>query len=508
MTQITPPRRYDGLQAFITELEKRGRLKRISEPVSLVHEVTEIHRRVLAEGGPALLFERPVRPDGSMSDIPLLANLFGTRERIELGYGIGDGKIGDLAEVLAELREPRPPSSLRDAVNKLPLLRSAMALGCRRVSQAECQDVVFEGEAVDLNRLPIQWCWPGEPAPLITWGKVVTASPSDPKDVNVGVYRLQALDRRRLITRWLAHRGAAKHFRQWQATGNDMPIAVVIGADPQTILSAVMPLPEAISELSFAGVLRGKRSRVVRALTQPLDIPATAEIVLEGTVSVVETAPEGPYGDHTGYYNSVEPFPVMTLSAMTMRQDPVYLSTFTGRPPDEPSVLGEAMNALFLPLVKRQFPEIVDLHLPPEACSYRAIVVSIDKRYPGQARRIMLGLWSMLPQFSYTKLIVVVDPDVDVRNWSDVIWALSTRFDASRDMVVVDGTPIDYLDFASPKPGLGGKLGLDATNKLGAETDREWGRVLRMTPEVSARVDTIWDELGLGSGSARANQPR
>lgn len=491
----------------MSELEKRGRLVRVTQPVSLVHEVTEIHRRVLAEGGPALLFERPIRPDGSMSDVPLLANLFGTRERIELGYGIPSGKIGDLAELLAELREPRPPASLRDALKKLPVLRSAMALGCRRVSHAECQDVVFEGEAVDLNRLPIQWCWPGEPAPLITWGLVVTASPSNPKDVNVGVYRLQALDRRHLITRWLAHRGAAKHFGQWQAAGQDMPIVVVIGADPQTILSAVMPLPETMSELSFAGVLRGKRSRVVRALTQPLDIPATAEIVLEGAVSVAETAPEGPYGDHTGYYNSVEPFPVMSLSAMTMRRDPVYLSTFTGRPPDEPSVLGEAMNALFLPLVKRQFPEIVDLYLPPEACSYRAIVVSIDKRYPGQARRIMLGLWSMLPQFSYTKLIIVVDPDVDVRNWSDVIWALSTRFDASRDLVVVDNTPIDYLDFASPKTGLGGKLGLDATNKLVPETEREWGRVLEMTPEILARVDAIWGELGLGPSRVSAGQP-
>lgn len=507
MTQNAPPRRYDGLQAFMTELERQGRLLRVAQPVSLVHEVTEIHRRVLAEGGPALLFERPVRSDGAVSEIPLLANLFGTRERIELGYGIPGGKIGDLADLLAELREPRPPASLRDALKKLPVLRSAMALGCRRVSHAECQDIVFEGEGVDLNRLPIQWCWPGEPAPLITWGLVVTASPSDPRDVNVGVYRLQALDRRRLITRWLAHRGAAKHFRQWQAVGRHMPIAVVIGADPQTILAAVMPLPETMSELSFAGVLRGKRAHVVRALTQPLDIPATAEIVLEGTVSIAETALEGPYGDHTGYYNSVEPFPVMNMSAMTMRQNPVYLSTFTGRPPDEPSVLGEAMNALFLPLVKRQFPEIVDLYLPPEACSYRAIVVSLDKRYPGQARRIMLGLWSMLPQFSYTKLIIVVDADVDVRNWSDVIWALSTRFDASRDLVVVDNTPIDYLDFASPKPGLGGKLGLDATNKLGAETDREWGRVLQMTPEVSARVDAIWRELGLGSLKTREGEP-
>ncbi|WP_159952301.1 UbiD family decarboxylase [Rhizobium sp. 18065] len=498
MTYTAPRRRYDGLQAFLEELELRGLLVRITPPVSLMHEVTEIHRRVIREDGPALLFENPVGADGSPACMPLVANLFGTRERIELGFGIGAGEIGSLAALLADLREPRPPTSLRDAIRKLPLLQSALSLGCRRVSRAPCQEVVRRGTEIDLSRLPIQWCWPGEPAPLVTWPLVITSSPTDPTDVNVGVYRLQVLGRDRLITRWLAHRGAARHHRQWQLLGKDMPVAVVIGADPQTILSAVMPLPESMSELAFAGVLRRRRSRVVRAITQPLDIPATAEIVLEGSVSVSETALEGPYGDHTGYYNSVESFPVMSLSAITMRRDPIYLSTFTGRPADEPSVLGEAMNDLFVPLVKRQFPEIIDLWLPPEACSYRAIVVSLDKRYPGQARRVMLGLWSMLPQFSYTKLIIAVDPDIDVRNWSDIVWALSTRFDASRDMVTVSDTPIDYLDFASPKAGLGGKLGLDATNKFGAETDREWGRVLHMSPEVSAKVDRIWTELGIG----------
>lgn len=497
MTYPHPPCRYDGLQQFVAELERRGRLARISRPVSLVHEITEIHRRVLAEGGPALLFERPVNAEGVVVGMPLLANLFGTRERIEWGFGIPAGEISALASLLGELREPRPPASFSDAFAKMPVLRSAFALGLRRVARAECQDIIWRGEDIDLSRLPIQWCWPGEPAPLVTWPLVITRSPDNPDDVNVGVYRMQVLGRDRLIMRWLAHRGGAKHHRQWQARGEDMPVAVVVGADPQTTLSAVMPLPDGMSELSFAGVLKRRRSRVVRALTQPVDVPATAEIVLEGTVSARETAEEGPYGDHTGYYNSVERFPVMRLTAITTRRSPVYLSTFTGRPPDEPSVLGEAMNALFVPLVKKQFPEIVDLWLPPEACSYRAIVVSIDKRYPGQARRVMLGLWSMLPQFSYTKLIIAVDPDIAVGSWRDVIWALSTRFDASRDLVVLTDTPIDYLDFASPKPGLGGKLGLDATRKIGPETDREWGRVLGISPDVTARVDAMWSELGL-----------
>ena len=494
----SPPRRYDSLQHFAAELERTGRLKRISRPVSLVHEITEIHRRVLADEGPALLFEKPVNAAGEVVPVPLLANLFGTRERIEWGFGLASGRIGELAALLGELREPRPPASFREALGKLPLVHSALSLGVRRVSRAACQDVVWRGDDLDLGRLPIQWCWPGEPAPLVSWPLVITRSPDDPDDVNVGIYRMQVLGRDRLIMRWLAHRGGAKHHRQWQKRGRDMPVAVVIGSDPATILSAVMPLPEGMSELGFAGVLKKRRSRVAKAVSQPLLVPTNAEIVLEGTVSVSETAEEGPYGDHTGYYNSVERFPVMTLSAITTRKNPFYLSTYTGRPPDEPSKLGEAMTELFIPLVKKQFPEIADLWLPPEACSYRAIVVSIDKRYPGQARRVMMGLWSMLPQFSYTKLIIAVDPDVDVRNWDDVVWALATRFDAGRDTVLINDTPIDYLDFASPKHGLGAKLGLDATVKIGPETDREWGRVLKMTPEVGAKVDAIWHELGLG----------
>ncbi len=499
---IPIPRRYDGLQDFVALLERRARLKRISEPVSLVHEITEIHRRVLAQEGPALLFEKPVDADGNIQPIPLLANLFGTRERIEWGFGLETGGLPRLAAFLSDLRDPKPPRSMRDAWQKLPHLKAALSMNPRTVSRPPCQHTIWQGDAIDLDRLPIQTCWPGEPAPLVSWPLVITQAPYDPDDTNVGIYRMQKLGKNRLIMRWLAHRGGARHHRLWQDHGKDMPVAIVIGADPATILSAVMPLPDGMSELAFAGVLSGQRQQTASAVTVPLPVPASAEIVLEGTVSIRETAEEGPYGDHTGYYNSVEAFPVLTLSAITMRKDPLYLSTYTGRPPDEPSRLGEAMNDLFVALVKRQFPEIRDLWLPPEACSYRAMVVSIDKRYPGQARRVMMGLWSMLAQFSYTKLIITVDGDIDVRNWQDVIWALSTRFDASRDLMVVDNTPIDYLDFASPKSGLGGKLGLDATTKIGTETDREWGQPLAMAPEVVSRVDALWHSLGLGEAGA------
>ena len=495
------PRRFDDLQDFAAFLERQGRLKRISEPVSLVHEVTEIHRRVLAREGPALLFERPVDEHRNIQAIPLLANLFGTRERIEWGLGLKAGGLPQLASFLADLREPRPPRSLGDAWEKLPHLKAALSMNPRETQRPPCQKIVWLGDDLDLGRLPIQTCWPGEPAPLVTWPLVITRAPDDPSDVNVGIYRMQKLGRNRLILRWLAHRGGARHHRLWQALGCDMPVAVAIGADPATILSAVMPLPDGMSELAFAGVLSGRRQETARGVTVPVPVPANAEIVLEGTVSASEAAEEGPYGDHTGYYNAIETFPVMTLSAITMRKKPLYLSTYTGRPPDEPSRLGEAMNELFVPLVKRQFTEIRDLWLPPEACSYRAMIVSIDKRYPGQARRVMMGLWSMLPQFNYTKLIIAVDGDIDVRSWPDVVWALSTRFDASRDLLVVENTPIDYLDFASPKSGLGGKLGLDATTKIGGETDREWGRVLTMAPDVIARIDTLWSSLGLGSAT-------
>lgn len=498
LPDTTFPLQHD-LRGFLRELEQRGRLHRLSKPISMVHELTEIHRRVLLAGGPALLIEQPVDAAGRIGEVPVLVNLFGTTERIAWGLGLEPAALPDLGEAMAGLRDPRAPRGLRQAWGQRSLLAAALSMRTRRVQRAPCQSQVWTGADIDLGRLPIQWCWPGEPAPLITWPLVITCSPDDPDDINVGIYRMQVLGKDRVIMRWLAHRGGARHHRQWQQLGRDMPVAIAIGADPATILAAVMPLPEGMSELGFAGLLRRSRTEVAQGKTVPLPVPAHAEIILEGHVSVTETALEGPYGDHTGYYNSVEPFPVLTLSAITMRDKPIYLSTYTGRPPDEPSQLGAAMTPLFVPLAKRQFPEIIDLWMPPEACSYRAMVVAIDKRYPGQARRVMMGLWSMLPQFSYTKLIIMVDGDINVRDWHDVMWALATRFDAPRDVVIVPDTPIDYLDFASAQPGLGGKLGLDATNKLGAETSREWGRVLTMSNEIVLRVDAIWDELGLSA---------
>lgn len=491
--------RFADLRAFTDHLDKTGQLRRISESVSVVHEITEIHRRVIADHGPALLFERPLRPDGSVSPTQLLTNLFGTVERVAWGLGIVPEHLPALGQALAELREPRPPRSLAEAWRALPLARAALSMRPREGRRAPVQDLVFRGDAIDLTALPVQICWPGEPAPLITWPLVMTAPPEPTleDEGNIGVYRMQVLGRDRAIIRWLAHRGGAKHHALWRRLGRDMPVAVVIGADPATILAAVLPLPETVSEMRFSGLLRRERPQLARCISVPLAVPAEAEIVIEGVVSAEETAPEGPFGDHTGYYNAVEPFPVMRVTAVTMRRQPLYLSTFTGRAPDEPSRIGEALNVLFLPLLRRQFPEIVDAWLPPEACSYRIAVASIDKRYPGQARRVMLGLWSMLPQFSYTKLVIIVDADIDPRDWAQVMWAVATRADASRDLVTLSNTPIDYLDFASPQPGLGGKLGIDATNKLPPETGREWGRVLAMDPAVSARVDALWPALGL-----------
>ncbi|MBJ3783142.1 UbiD family decarboxylase [Devosia sediminis] len=501
MTQpLLPKPRHpiaSSLGDFVRLLEARNLIRRIDRPISMVHEVTEIHRRVLEAEGPALLLEQPVMADGALSPMPVLVNLFGTSERIALGMGLDVADLPALGEGLAQLRAPKPPRDLRSAWAQRDMLRAALSLRTRPIMRPACQQVVLRGEDVDLTRLPIQTCWPGEPAPLITWPLVITRAPDDPGDINVGVYRMQVLGKYRAIVRWLPSRGGARHHRLWRDKGQDMPIAIAIGADPATLLAAVMPLPDGLNEMAFAGVLRRRQSGVARAVSVGLPVPAEAEIVLEGMVSAAETAAEGPYGDHTGYYNSVEPFPVVRLQAITMRHQAVYLSTYTGRPPDEPSRLGEAMTPLFVPLARQQFPEIVDLWLPPEACSYRAMVMSIDKRYPGQARRVMMGLWSMLPQFSMTKLIIAVDPDIDVRQWGDVMWAVSTRFDAMRDLVMIPDTPIDYLDFASPKPGLGGKLGLDATNKIGAETGREWGRPLLMSEEVKERVDDLWQELGL-----------
>ncbi|OCK60084.1 3-octaprenyl-4-hydroxybenzoate carboxy-lyase [Bradyrhizobium sp. LMTR 3] len=503
LSEVSVPRRdlppFRDLRSFMSHLEREGRLVRIREPVSVVHDMTEIHRRTLRADGPALLFEAPIMPDGAPGEMPVLVNLFGTKERTAWGFGVDPAGLGALGEMLAELREPRPPRDFADAMSKIPLARAAMTMRPKTIHAPPVQEIVWRGEQINLTRLPAQICWPGEPAPLLTWPLVITRPPDDESgdEINVGVYRMQVIGRDRAIMRWLAHRGGARHHHRWQARGADMPVAVAIGADPATILSAVLPLPEALSEFRFAGLIRGERLRLSPCITVPLMAPADAEIVIEGLVSPNETAPEGPFGDHTGYYNAVEHFPVMRVTAVTMRRNPVYLSTFTGRPPDEPSRIGEVLNELFVPLVRKQLPEIVDLWLPPDACSYRVAIASIDKRYPGQARRIMLALWSLLPQLTYTKFLIVVDADINVRRWADVAWAISTRSDPSRDLVTLADTPIDYLDFASPKAGLGGKLGIDATRKTGAETTREWGRVLEMDAAVVTRVDELWQRLGL-----------
>ena len=498
---------YASLRDFMDRLEKAGRLVRVKAPVSTHLEMTEIQTRLLAEQGPAVLFENVVRKDGSRSDMPVLVNLFGTVERVAWGMDREPAQLRAVGETLAFLRQPEPPGGWREALDMLPMLRTVMAMKPRTVGTAPCQEVVLTGSDIDLGRLPIQTCWPGEPAPLITWPLVVTQGP-DPKgdrqdSFNLGIYRLQVTGRNTTLMRWLKHRGGAQHHQRWKGAGKrePLPAAVVIGADPGTILAAVTPVPDTLSEYQFAGLLRGKKVELVDCKTVPLKVPAEAEIVLEGHVSLDDYGDEGPYGDHTGYYNSVEQFPVFTISAITMRRQPIYLSTFTGRPPDEPSVLGEALNEVFIPLFQQQFPEIVDFWLPPEGCSYRIAVVSMKKAYAGHAKRVMMGVWSYLRQFMYTKWVIVVDADIDARNWKDVMWALSTRMDPARDITVIESTPIDYLDFASPVSGLGSKIGLDATDKFPGETNREWGRQIRMDQAVIDKVDAMWSELGLpGSG--------
>ena len=493
---------YSSLRDFIDRLEREHRLVRIAAPVAMALEMTEIQTRLLAEDGPAVLFETPVRADGSVSEIPVLANLFGTIERVAWGMGREPGGLRALGEQLAFLRQPEPPGGWREALEMLPLLRTAMAMKPKTVGRAPCQEVVWTGTDIDLARLPVQGCWPGEPAPLITWPLVVTADAAG--RTNLGIYRMQVTGPNTTLMRWLRHRGGAQHHAQRIAAADgatSMPAAAVIGADPGTIIAAVAPVPDTLSEYQFAGLLRGRRLDLVDCKTIPLRVPAEAEIVLEGHVSLTEYGTEGPYGDHTGYYNAQDSFPVFTLSAITMRSDPIYLTTFTGRPPDEPSVLGEALNEVFVPLLIQQFPEIADFHLPPEACSYRLAVVALNKAYPGHAKRIMMGVWSYLRQFMYTKVVIVVDSDIDVRRWTDVIWAISTNVDPGRDLTIVEGTPIDSLDFASPEPGLGAKLGIDATTKIPPETTRPWGRPIRMDEDVIARVTDRWAEFGLpGSG--------
>jgi 4-hydroxy-3-polyprenylbenzoate decarboxylase len=498
---------YASLRDFIARLEQSGRLVRVSAPVSPHLEMTEIQTRLLAEKGPAVLFENVVRADGTRSDIPVLVNLFGTVERVAWGMDREPGELRQVGETLAFLRQPEPPGGWREALDMLPMLRTVMAMKPRTVGSAPCQEVVLTGRDIDLGRLPVQTCWPGEPAPLITWPLIVTQGPNPKGDrqdsFNLGIYRLQVTGRNTTLMRWLKHRGGAQHHQRWKGAGKrePLPAAAVIGADPGTILAAVTPVPDTLSEYQFAGLLRGKKVELVDCKTVPLKVPAEAEIVLEGHVSLDEYGDEGPYGDHTGYYNSVEKFPVFTLSAITMRRHPIYLSTFTGRPPDEPSVLGEALNEVFIPLFQQQFPEIVDFWLPPEGCSYRIAVVSMKKAYAGHAKRVMMGVWSYLRQFMYTKWVIVVDADIDARNWKDVMWAVSTRMDPARDITVIENTPIDYLDFASPVSGLGSKIGLDATDKFPGETNREWGRQIRMDQAVIDKVDAMWSELGLpGSG--------
>ncbi len=497
---------YSSLRDFIDRLEREGRLVRVTEAVSTHLEMTEIQTRLLAEGGPAVLFENAVDADGRPAGMPVLVNLFGTVERVAWGMEREPGQLRELGQAMAFLRQPEPPGGFREAVAMLPLVKQAIAMKPKTVSRAPCQEVVLSGGDIDLGRLPVQTCWPGEPAPLITWPLVVTQGPGEAKEdnFNLGIYRMQVTGPDTTLMRWLKHRGGAQHHARWKAEKSEpLPAAAVIGADPGVILAAVTPVPDTLSEYQFAGLLRNEKVALVDCQTVPLKVPANAEIVIEGHVSLTEYGDEGPYGDHTGFYNSVEQFPVFTVSAITMRQDAIYHSTFTGRPPDEPSVLGEAMNDLFVPLLQQQFPEIVDFWLPPEGCSYRIAVVSMKKAYAGHAKRIMMGVWSYLRQFTYTKFVIVVDADIDARDWTDVMWAISVNMDPARDITLVEDTPIDYLDFASPKSGLGSKIGLDATTKVPPETDREWGRKLRMSDDVIARVDEMWQNLGLpGTGKA------
>ncbi len=491
---------YASLREFMARLEAAGRLVRVATPVSPRFEITEIHTRLLAEKGPAVLFEHVERPEGGRYAMPVLTNLFGTVERVAWGMDREPSQLREVGETLAFLKQPEPPGGWREALEMLPLLRTVLAMKPKTVASAPCHEVVLTGKEIDLAELPIQTCWPEEPAPLITWPLIVTKGPSERRedDFNLGIYRMQVTGSDTTLMRWLKHRGGAQQHRRWATERREpFPAAAVIGADPATILAAVTPVPDTLSEYQFAGLLRGRKVELVPCKTVPLKVPAQAEIVLEGHVSLDEDGEEGPYGDHTGYYNAVERFPVFRISAITRRREPIYLSTFTGRPPDEPSVLGEALNEVFIPLLTQQFPEIVDFWLPPEGCSYRIAVVRIRKAYPGHAKRVMMAVWSYLRQFMYTKWVIVVDDDIDARNWKDVMWAIATRMDPRRDITLVENTPIDYLDFASPESGLGSKIGLDATNKWPPETKREWGRLIAMDPEIVRIVNEKWPRLGL-----------
>ena len=485
---------YRDLRDFISQLENSGQLRRIQHPVDPRLEITEICDRTLRAGGPALLFENP-----KGSDIPVLANLFGTAGRVAAGMGADSvDALRGIGELLASLKEPEPPKGMKDAWEKLPVFRKVLDMAPKLLKRAACQQHVLDADQVDLGRLPIQTCWPGDAGPLITWALVVTKGPGKDRQ-NLGIYRQQVLSRNKVIMRWLAHRGGALDFRDWQLAqpGKPFPVAVALGADPATILGAVTPVPDSLSEYAFAGLLRGSRTEVVKCRSIDLQVPASAEFVLEGHIHPGEEALEGPFGDHTGYYNEQERFPVFTIDCITHRDAPIYHSTYTGRPPDEPAVLGAALNEVFVPILRKQFPEITDFYLPPEGCSYRMACVSMQKQYPGHAKRVMFGVWSFLRQFMYTKFVIVTDDDINVRDWKDVVWAMTTRMDPVRDITLVENTPIDYLDFASPVSGLGSKMGMDATSKWPGETDRQWGRPIHMDADVRQRVDAMWSQLGI-----------
>lgn len=485
---------YKDLRDFISKLETLGELKRVTQEVDPHLEMTEICDRVLRQNGPAILFENP-----KGYSTPVLTNLFGTPRRVALGMGQESvGALSEVGSVLAILKEPEPPEGVKDAWDKLPVYKQVLNMAPKVTKKPVCQQVVIEGEAVDLSVFPIQTCWPGDAGPLITWPLVVTKGPSS-KRQNLGIYRQQVIGRNKVIMRWLAHRGGALDYKAWQEThpGEPFPIAVALGADPATILAAVTPVPDALSEYAFSGLLRGAKTDIANCLTHDLQVPASAEIILEGYIYPDEMADEGPFGDHTGYYNEVERFPVFTVERITHRKEPIYHSTYTGKPPDEPAILGVSLNEVFVPILKKQFPEIQDFYLPPEGCSYRMAVVSIKKQYPGHAKRIMFGIWSFLRQFMYTKFIIVTDEDVDIRDWESVIWAMTTRVDPTRDTTLIDNTPIDYLDFASPVSGLGSKMGLDATNKWQGETEREWGKPILMEPSIKKKIDDLWTSLEL-----------
>ena len=488
------PVKYRDLREFIARLEARGELRRVPVEVDPCLEMTEICDRTLRREGPALLFENP-----RGHRMPVLANLFGTARRVALGMGEESPEaLGEIGRLLAFLKEPDPPRGMKDAWRSLPVFRKVLDMAPRRVRRAPCQERVTPAAEVDLARLPVQTCWPGDAGPLITWGLVFTRGPHQDR-TNIGVYRQQVIGRNRLVMRWLAHRGGALDHRDWRRVhgGRPFPVSVVLGADPASLLAAVTPVPDTLSEHAFAGLLRGARTELVKCRSNDLEVVANAETVLEGHIAADDEAPEGPFADHTGYYNEVETFPVFTVLRITQRERPIYHSTYTGRPPDEPAVLGAALNEVFVPILRKQFPEVVDFYLPPEGCSYRLAVTSIRKAYPGHAKRIMFGIWSFLRQFMYTKFVIVTDDDIDVRNWSDVIWAITTRVDPARDLVLVENTPIDYLDFASPRPGLGSKAGLDATSKWPPESSRRWGTPVQMSAEVRERVDRLWPELGI-----------